>query len=558
MSALDTLRQQNYLERLRRKDPGLWSDDPTQQRKIADRLGWLTVHRSILANLDQLTEVAAWVRELDFRHAVLLGMGGSSLAPEVFYRTFGSAVGHPELIVLDTTDPTAILRVENRIDIETTLFIVSSKSGTTIETSSLQSYFEERMRDASGETGSLDNFIAITDPETVLHNRARDEGYHRIFVNPPDIGGRYSALSFFGLVPAAVIGVDVERLLTETGHLDWNEALELGAALGDLALEGRDKLTFLSERTLDGFGAWAEQLIAESTGKQGRGIVPVAGESPGPPGVYGEDRVFVFLNNQDHHSEAEDTIQALESAGHPVLTTTVESEYHLGREFLRWEIAAAVIGSVLAINPFDEPNVQESKDNTRQVLEEYVRAGRLPAPEPSAAEDRAFLYMDTLTAQRLGQSETRAIPDVVAAHLRAGAPPEYAAILGFIPPGEEHDRLLAQLRTTVRGSTRMTTTEGYGPRYLHSTGQLHKGGPQTGVFLLITADDPTDEDIPGESGFGFSVLKQAQALGDLQALQSRRRPVVWVHLRGDTTGGLRWLVEGVESSLSARAAAVRE
>ncbi len=555
MSVLESLREQNFLERLRDRDASLWSDEPAEQAVITNRLGWLDVHRQMLDRLDELRDFAEWVSENEFRWAVLLGMGGSSLAPEVLQRTFGSRAGYPELIVLDTTDPESILRVENRVNIVSTLFIVSSKSGTTIETASLHRYFAERTQDATGDTGVLSNFVAVTDPGTILHRQAEEEDFHHVFLNPPDIGGRYSALSMFGLVPAAAIGMDVDRLLEAAETLDWEEALELGARLGGLAQEGRDKVTFLAAEGLESFGAWAEQLLAESTGKRGRGVIPVDSEPPGPPEVYGGDRVFVYLDAEERNEELDSSVQAFEAAGHPVITTSTADAYALGREFLRWEIATAVLGAVLRINPFDEPNVQESKDNTRQVLEQYARAGELPQSDPAASDDGAVLYMDGTTASALRTSSEHSVAGLVSALVGRAHPPQYVAVMAYIRRSEEHDRLLTELRKAVRDATRATTTVGYGPRFLHSTGQLHKGGPPTGIFLQITCEDDVDIDIPG-SKFGFSVLKQSQALGDMQALQSRKRPVVSVHLKDDVTANLRALVKAVAARLALRTAAV--
>ena len=554
MSVLESLRQQNFLERLYERDPTLWSDDPREQAAITNRLGWLEAHRSMLLQMRPLAELAAWIRDNEIRHAVLLGMGGSSLAPEVLSRTFGAREGYPELIVLDTTDPATILRVENRINVVSTLFIVSSKSGTTIESASLHRYFAERTQDATGDTGALQNFIAITDPGTALHQAAEAEGFHRVFLNPPDIGGRFSALSFFGLVPAAAIGIDVQKLLESAATVDREEAFELGARLGELAGQGRDKITFLAASGVEAFGAWAEQLIAESTGKRGCGLVPVDGEPAGPPEVYGNDRVFVHLDD-GRSDELDGQIAALKAAGHPVITCSLPDVYALGREFLRWEIATATAGAALRINPFDEPNVQESKDNTRQVLEEYVRDGELPSTEPAAIEGGVSLYADSATSASLRQAAAGAsVSDLVSAHLKRAQPGQYVAIMAYIPRTEAHDRLLARLRTAVRDTTRAATTVGYGPRFLHSTGQLHKGGPDKGVFLQITGEDDVDLDIPGAPGYSFSILKQAQAIGDLQALQSRKRPVVRLHLEDEVTANLRAIVDAVEAKLTNRAA----
>ena len=555
MSVLESLREQNFLERLRDRDASLWSDEPAEQAVISNRLGWLDVHRQMLDRLDELRDFAEWVCENEFRWAVLLGMGGSSLAPEVLQRTFGAKAGYPELIVLDTTDPESILRVENRINIVSTLFIVSSKSGTTIETASLHRYFAERTQDATGDAGVLSNFVAVTDPGTILHRQAVDEDFHHVFLNPPDIGGRYSALSMFGLVPAAAIGMDVERLLREAEMLDWEEALDLGARLGGLAQTGRDKVTFLAAENLESFGAWAEQLLAESTGKRGRGVIPVDCEPPGPPEVYGDDRVFVYLDAAERNDELDSSVQAFEAAGHPVVTTSTADAYALGREFLRWEIATAVLGAVLRINPFDEPNVQESKDNTRVVLEQYARVGELPRSDSEANDDGLALYMDGTSGAMLRDSGDSTVAGLVAALVGRAQPPQYVVIMAYIRRSEEHDRLLTELRKAIRDATRAATTVGYGPRFLHSTGQLHKGGPPTGIFLQITCEDDVDIDIPG-SKFGFSVLKQAEALGDMQALQSRKRPVVSVHLEDDVTANLRALVKAVAARLALRTAAV--
>jgi glucose-6-phosphate isomerase len=555
MSVLESLREQNFLERLRDRDASLWSDEPAERTAIANRLGWLDVHRKMLDRLDELRDFVEWVRENEFRWAVLLGMGGSSLAPEVLQRTFGSKAGYPELIVLDTTDPESILRVENRIDITSTLFIVSSKSGTTIETASLHRYFAERTQDATGDTGVLSNFVAVTDPNTILHRQAVDEDFHHVFLNPPDIGGRYSALSMFGLVPAAAIGMEARSLLEAVETLDWEEAVELGARLGGLAQEGRDKVTFLASEGLESFGAWAEQLLAESTGKHGRGVIPVDCEPAGPPEVYGDDRVFVYLDAAERNDELDSTVQAFGAAGHPVITTSTADAYALGREFLRWEIATATLGAVLRINPFDEPNVQESKDNTRQVLEQYARGGALPKSDPAASEDGLAMYVDGATASALRGRGEHSVAGFVSALVGRAEPPQYVAIMAYIRRSEEHDRLLTRLRKAIRKVTRAATTVGYGPRFLHSTGQLHKGGPATGIFLQITCDDAVDIDIPG-SKFGFSALKQAEALGDLEALQSRKRPVVSVHLENDISANLRALVKGVETGLALRTAAI--
>ena len=539
----------SFFERLQARDASLWATEPAIQEKIRQRLGWVNLHESMLDSLDELRSFGDWVRELGFRHAVLLGMGGSSLAPEVFQRTFGAAPGFPELHVLDTTDPLAIVRVENKVDVHSTLFIVSSKSGTTVETTSLERYFAERTLDATGDTGALDNFVAVTDPDTPLHNRARDSGFHRVFVNPPDIGGRFSALSFFGLVPAAAIGVDIEKLLAAAAAVDGADAAALGERLAALAQEGRDKLTFLSAPGLESFGAWAEQLIAESTGKGGHGIVPIDGEPPGDAQSYGNDRVFISMQMEERDEETAAAAGQIEAAGHPVIRIEVPGPYGIGAEFLRWEIATASAGAALGLNPFDEPNVAESKDNTSRVIEQYEAAGVLPNPAPVIEEDGLTLAADDSTLARLENAPERTIGALVAEHFLRAPEGSYLAIMAYIPQTEDHERLLTRLRTALRDATHRATTVGYGPRFLHSTGQLHKGGPATGVFLQLVMNDEIDLDVPGEQSFTFSVLKRAQALGDLAALLGRKRPVLRVSLGDETAANLRLLVDSVEAAL---------
>jgi glucose-6-phosphate isomerase len=539
----------SFFERLQARDASLWASDPATQEEIGQRLGWLNLHQSMRASLDDLRGFADWVRGLGFRHAVLLGMGGSSLAPEVLQRTFGAAPGFPELHVLDTTDPLTIVRAENRIDLHATLFIVSSKSGTTLETVSLERYFAERTLDATGDTGALDNFVAVTDPETPLHHRALESGFHRVFINPPDIGGRFSALSFFGLVPAAAIGVDIEGLLASAATVDGANASALGQRLAALAQGGRDKLTFLSTPGLESFGAWAEQLIAESTGKGGLGIVPIDGEPPGDAQSYGDDRVFVSMQLEEHDEETAAAVARIEAAGHPVIRIDVPGPYGLGAEFLRWEIATAAAGAALGLNPFDEPNVAESKDNTNRVIQQYEATGTLPSPAPIAEEDGLTLAADDSTLARLEDAPERTIGGLVAEHFLRAPEGSYLAIMAYIPQTEEDERLLARLRTALRDATHRATTVGYGPRFLHSTGQLHKGGPPTGVFLQLVMNDEIDLDVPGEKSFTFSVLKRAQALGDLAALLGRGRPVVRVSLGDEPGANLRLLVDSVEAAL---------
>jgi glucose-6-phosphate isomerase/transaldolase/glucose-6-phosphate isomerase len=455
-------------------------------------------------------------------------MGGSSLCPDVLRNTFGSTKGQPKLHVLDTTDPATILATRRKIQLAKTLFIVASKSGETTETLSHFAYFWELVK--SGK-----QFAAITDPGTSLEKLAKEHSFRWIFSNPSDIGGRYSALSYFGLVPGALIGVDVEELLeravemasacADTVPAETNPGVWLGAVMGELAARGRNKLTLIASPKVATFGYWVEQLIAESTGKQGKGIVPVEGEPVGRPPVYGKDRLFVYIRmDSDAPNRA---VAALEKAGQPVVTLTLRDKLDLGGEFLRWEIATAVAGSILGIDPFDQPNVQESKDNTKRVLAQYKSKGKLP-PAESIAAARA-------------RSAVKAL-------LERAKPGAYFAIMAYTTRTATSEAAISAIRTAVRDSTNIATTAGYGPRFLHSTGQLHKGGPKTGLFLQIVQQDARDVPIPGQP-FTFSILKQAQSLGDLQSLSSRRLPVLRVTLGKDPGTGWKALVAAVRSAV---------
>jgi glucose-6-phosphate isomerase len=462
---------------------------------------------------------------------VLLGMGGSSLGPEVIRRTFGDLEGAIRLHVLDSTDPGAVAALERRLDLERSLFVVSSKSGGTIETLSHFRYFHDRMQGVLGERAGS-RFVAITDPGSPLADLAREHSFRRVFENAPDIGGRYSVLSYFGLVPAALMGVPIEALLHRCQVAEQNcnsydqaasnSGLWMGLVLGELALQGRDKLTLCISEPIASFGLWVEQLIAESTGKEGTGIVPVADEPLGPPEAYGADRFFAYLRNADDpDAELDARIDALAAAGQPTVTLSVHGPTDLGRVFFFSEFATAVAGWVLGINPFDQPNVQEAKDNTATVLERYAQAGELP--QVSEADE----------------SSLRAL-------LQPAAPPHYVAIMGYAEPSDEFDRAIAELRVAVRDRTGAATTFGYGPRFLHSTGQLHKGGPPTGVFLQLVHDGDEDLDIPG-AGYSFGTLKNAQATGDLETLRAHGLPAERVRLHGDPAAAVRDLTATIEA-----------
>jgi len=525
--AAEEWRSHGNVRKLWQRDKSLWTG--------ADEDRWLGWLDAVAA--DRIKSYQAFAEEIrrdGFADALLLGMGGSSLGPDVLRNTFGPVKGHPTLHVLDTTDPASILALRARIDPADTLFIVASKSGATTETLSHQEYFWEQV-EATGTRKPERNFAVITDPGTPLEKQASRRDYRWIFLNPPDIGGRYSVLSYFGLVPAALMGADVKELLEraqEMAHscdasvpVETNPAVWLGAVLGTLARNGHDKLTLVTTPRVATFGYWVEQLIAESTGKHGAGIVPVEGERLGKPEVYGDDRLFVYIRmDRDPDNRA---IQALERAGQPVVTLTLRDPLDLGGEFLRWELATAVAGSVLGIDPFDQPNVQESKDNTKKVLADFRSKGRLPAAV-------------SVTAAEAGPE--------IARLLRAGPPGSYFAIMSYTQRTAGSEGALSRIRTHVRDATRFATTSGYGPRFLHSTGQLHKGGPRTGIFLQVVQEDSRDVPIPGEP-YGFSTLKQAQALGDLKSLQSRKIPVLRVNLGKSPAAGWKALARSVESAV---------
>jgi glucose-6-phosphate isomerase len=545
LAALDAER---YGERLWEADATLWkADDAEHQKVVGNSLGWLNVFEGVRDQIEGLAEFVDELRAEGYRSAVLLGMGGSSLAPEVMREVLGVRGGYLDLHVLDSTDPAAVLAVEAAVDLETTLFVVSSKSGGTTETASFHAYFYERVRELDGHHAGH-HFVAVTDEGTSLQEEALEQGFRAIFVNPGDIGGRYSALSFFGIVPAALMGVDLERLLDGVRatavacgpdvKASENPALRLGAVLGEAALAGRDKLTIVAEPPLRALGAWVEQLVAESTGKEGRGIVPVDLEALGEPDVYGDDRLFVLagLDSVAAVEPAQD-LMTLAGAGYPVAAHQLDDVYDLGGEFLRWEIAVATAGRVLGIDPFDQPNVQESKDNTRRLLAGYIAGGELLEDVPEGAGRLAYPVHDD------------DLPAALTAFFAQAAAGDYVAFQVYAAPGEHVWDDLQALRLGVRDKLRLATTLGYGPRFLHSTGQLHKGGPATGLFLQLVAQDRRDVDIPGQP-FSFSVLKRAQARGDLGALRAHGCRALRVDLGDDPVAGVRRLGALVAGALS--------
>jgi len=555
-AALDRADSDRMAERVWRKDPSLWKPDPAQQGEITNRLGWLTVLEQMDDGLTRLDDLRADIQRAGFTHCVLLGMGGSSLAAEVMRRTFGSADGCPDLLVLDSTDPMTIEAVANQVDLARTLFLVSSKSGETVETLSQFSYFYDLLKRTKGaDTGQ--SFIVITDPGTALDQVARESNLRATFRNPPDIGGRYSALSYFGLVPAAILGIDLSKLLdrAETMALACAPSLAarenpgawLGAVLGALAKEGRDKVTILASPPVATFGYWLEQLLAESTGKEGKGVLPVEGEPLGAPESYGADRLFVYLRTDEGFDPAlDDAVAAFEAAGHPVVRLALRDPYDLGQEFFRWEFATAIAGALLGVNPFDQPDVQEEKNATERLLQEYSRTRVLPQP-------RAILQTEARNVSIIAEGEQAShvrgaisLQAAFEAFAQQARPGDYLALLAYLPETARVDDTLQQIRARLRDTLKIATTLGYGPRFQHSTGQYHKGGPNTGLFIQLVAPDTTVALIPG-AAYTFGTLKQAQALGDWQTLLARGRRAIRVELGSDLNAGLLELRQAMEA-----------
>jgi glucose-6-phosphate isomerase len=551
-ATLADLVKRDAASRIWAKDPSLWKSEPDHQKIIRNSLGWLTVMATVRQHASALARFAVEVSRAGFRHVLLLGMGGSSLCPDVLRLTFGEAAGFPKLAVLDTTDPASIQAFEQSVDLPRTLFIVASKSGTTPEIAAFYQYFFAKIQGLKGERAG-EQFIAITDAGTALERIGAEKKFRHVFLNPSDIGGRYSALSFFGMVPATLIGLDILRMLDRADRMAQacrpeippreNPGVWLGAVMGALAKAGRDKLTFICSPEIASFGYWVEQLIAESTGKDGTGILPVEGEALGDPDVYPDDRAFVYLkllSSKDQDLEAK--VNALERAGHPVVTIGLQDLYDLGAEFFRWEFATAVAGAAIGVDPFDQPNVQESKDNTRRLLGEFKATGRLPEGNPIFTDGLIRLYGDESSAAALRGAKT--LTDALRAHLDRIQPRDYVALTAYLQTTPARAEVFGEIRSHIRNRFRVATTLGYGPRFLHSTGQLHKGGGGNGVFLQFTAEDPADLPIPG-APHGFGVMKAAQALGDLQSLQSRKRRALRIHIAGGIEAGLRRVLKAV-------------
>lgn len=553
-AALARADEAGVVGRIWHKDAWLWKADEAHLKIIRNALGWLTVPAEMSAVADDLIAFADLIRSSgEFNCVMLCGMGGSSLCPEVLRQTFGQQNGYPEFYVLDSTDPDVIASYRKQIDIDHCLFIIASKSGTTTEPLVFYKYWYDQVAQRKQNPGN--SFVAITDPGTRMVEMATADKFQRIFLNPSDIGGRYAALSYFGMVPAALMGADIKKLLTRAAEMvsacstevraGMNPGALLGGIMGELAKTGRDKLTIVIDSQIAALGLWIEQLVAESTGKEGKGILPVNAEPLADPALYNDDRVFLSIAVGELDSGTEGKLKDLEAAGHPVVYRRLQDVYDLGKEFFLWEFATAFAGWRLSINPFDQPNVQESKDATRELLEYFTSQGRLQEQRMLVSDGTLIVYVDDQGRTAL---QATSILDAIRAHLARAKTGDYIAMLVYVEETPEIEALIQTIRTRLRDATHCATTTGYGPRFLHSTGQFHKGGPDTGVFIQLTAADSVDLAIPGES-YTFSVLKQAQALGDFRALASRGRRAIRVDLGEDVLAGLKRLRELIERAV---------
>lgn len=559
----DTIKAlQDAPERVWGRQTDWWKDDRSHQEVIRNRLGWLDVLDEDRIDRQRLQLLQGLAKAGEYAHVVLLGMGGSSLAPEVLAKTFGQQSGFPKLLVLDSTVPAAITQIENQIDLPTTLFVVASKSGSTIETASFFDYFYQRALETLDIDHAGEQFIVITDPGSPLSALSHQRQVLEIFENPPDIGGRYSALSYFGLVPAALLGLNLDRLFASAERMAMgidhvvpaasNPAVILAALMGHIGDDGRDKITLISSPQITSFGDWVEQLVAESTGKEGVGLVPVVGATVGLPHDYDDDRLLIYLRLDGASSQLDAEVQTLREAGQPVYTIELEDAYDLGGEFLRWEFATAVVGKFLGINPFDEPDVALAKRLAKEGLQAYQEEGDLPIQTPLFTEENVSLYADARLGEILENIcnqcnyDSTLLEGLLAAHIGLARSGNYIGLLAYLESSLANDDALQNIRRRLRHTTKRAVTVGFGPRYLHSTGQLHKGGPNTGVFIVITVDDDVELPIPGKP-YSFSVLKQAQAQGDMRALQERGRRVVRLHIAGDILAGLEKIDKAIEA-----------
>jgi glucose-6-phosphate isomerase len=552
-ASLEDWQKNNKVARLWQKDASLWT-----RSDEGNWLGWLSIVEQQLAHVDAFKRIAQDVKKARFKHALLLGMGGSSLCPEVLRMTFGKIKGFPELHVLDSTDPMQIKSIEAKVDLKSTLCIVSSKSGSTLEPNIYKQYFFERVKAKVSEKEVGNRFVAITDPGSHMQEVGVADKFREIVFGVPSIGGRYSALSNFGMVPAAVMGLDVEKFLRITQEMvaasgatsvaQENPAVVLGTILGVAATRGRDKLTIIASPGIHDLGAWLEQLIAESTGKVGKGIIPVDRERLARPSAYGNDRVFAYLRLATKPNKAQDAaVAALEKAGHTVVRITLPNVYALGQEFFRWEIATAVAGSIIGINAFNQPDVEASKVETRKLTSEYETTGKLPPEVPFFEASGIKFFADERNVAAIHGGLN--IAAVLKTHLSRISPGDYFGVLGYIPMNAENEKALQTIRHTVRDKKKVATVLGFGPRFLHSTGQAYKGGPNSGVFLQITCDDAKDLPVPGQK-YTFGVVKAAQARGDFAVLAERGRRALRVHLSKNLKSALATLSKAVQKAVA--------
>jgi len=548
---INQLNSQDFTTRFWQKDATLWTQDAEAQQSIRSFMGWLDSPEVLSQAVADIKHFVHEVKEAGFQHVVVMGMGGSTMAPIVFQRSFHMGQGDLPLSILDTTDPGTVAELEASIPLRHTLFIVASKSGTTAEPLAFGDYFYDKVKAIKGDKAG-ENFVAITDPGSKFVTQATQEGYRKIFLNFAEVGGRFSALTYFGMVPAALYGINIGAMLHGAvemmracgaqGPVADNPGLKLGAALGVLAKQGRDKLTLITPESLSSLGLWLEQLLAESTGKEGKGILPVAGEPLGRPDEYGQDRVFVYVGYDDFKDQASlDKLTALEQAGHPVIIIRLSEPMDLGREFYRWEIGTAVVGIVLGINPFDQPNVQAAKTATDKLMKEVTEKGQLPSPgQPAASQDGVAYYGDVTGADAAG---------VLLAFFQQAQPGNFLTLQAYLHETEELNKELAEFRQLVQDKLRIATTSGYGPRFLHSTGQYHKGGPNVGLFVQFTADHPQDLPLPGRT-YTFGTFENAQAQGDLQALRDNQRRALHIHLGPNPAQGLQAVLTALKAALA--------
>jgi len=541
---------QSIIKRFWEKDHTIWRSEEVHKKSILNRLGWLNSLDLMLTNVESLIAFGNEIKDAGFKNVVVLGMGGSSLCPDVCRATFGSVAGFPQLLVLDSTNPTSVFRIEQQIDLAKTLFIVASKSGGTTETNMFYQYFYDRVGSVKKDPG--ENFIAVTDANTKMESIAKEKKFRRIFINPEDIGGRYSALSYFGLVPMALIGMDIKKILHSADEMRkqckfepvQNPAAQIGLLMGEAHNEDVDKMTFILSKEIATFGYWAEQLIAESTGKEGKGILPVEGEiipQSFDANKFGEDRFFIFLLLEKDSQKYSLLQNELTKKNIPFANIILKDIYELGSQFFLWEFATAISAIILKINPFDEPNVKESKDNTVRVIEEFKTKGKLPVNNSAIVQRPYSIFAEPAYVLKLSESSVSAM---LKKHFSGMKNEDYIAILAYIDQNPVNERLLYSLREELTKMFGLPVTVGFGPRYLHSTGQLHKGGKSNGIFLIIAGDEPQDSKIPGEV-FSFEVLKNAQSLGDYHSFANRSLRLLYLHISGDIEKGLKQISEEI-------------